>query len=82
MTLQINIPDESAELLSRRAAALGISVEKLVENLAREKANSEEGLVDPARAQAAAERIREIRKRVKPDPEGWTIRDYIDYGRR
>ena len=33
-------------------------------------------------AKAAVERIREIQKHVKPDPEGWTIRDYINYGRR
>jgi len=33
------------------------------------------------RAQIAAARIRELQKHVKPDPEGWTIRDYINYGR-
>ena len=33
------------------------------------------------RAEAGA-RILEIQKRVKPDPEGWTSRDYINYGRR
>lgn len=33
------------------------------------------------RAQSAAARIREIQKRVKPDPEGWTIKDYINHGR-
>ena len=32
-------------------------------------------------SEAAAARILEIQKRVKPDPEGWTIRDYIDRGR-
>jgi len=34
------------------------------------------------RAQAAAARILEIQSRVRPDPEGWTIRDYIDQGRQ
>ncbi len=33
------------------------------------------------RADAGA-RILEIQKRVKPDPEGWTSRDYVNYGRR
>ena len=33
------------------------------------------------RAEAGA-RILEIQKRVKPDPEGWTSRDYINHGRR
>ena len=32
------------------------------------------------RLQAGA-RILEIQKRVKPDPEGWTSRDYINLGR-
>jgi hypothetical protein len=27
--------------------------------------------------QEAAARILELQKRVKPDPEGWTVRDYI-----
>ena len=38
-------------------------------------------LLDRKRADAGA-RILEIQKRVKPDPEGWTSRDYINYGRR
>jgi hypothetical protein len=32
--------------------------------------------------QAAAASILELQKSVRPDPEGWTIRDYIQYGRR
>ena len=27
------------------------------------------------------EQMRELRLRVKPDPEGWAIKDYINYGR-
>jgi hypothetical protein len=27
-------------------------------------------------------RILELQKQVKPDPEGWTVKDYIAYGRR
>jgi len=26
--------------------------------------------------------MRALRARVKPDPEGWTTRDYVRYGRR
>ena len=33
------------------------------------------------RAEAGA-RLLELQKHVKPDPEGWTSRDYINYGRR
>ncbi len=33
-------------------------------------------------ARAAINRIIERRAEVKPDPEGWTVFDYIAYGRR
>jgi hypothetical protein len=26
--------------------------------------------------------MRALRARVRPDPEGWTTRDYVNYGRR
>jgi prevent-host-death family protein len=37
---------------------------------------------DVEKARAAVERIRELRKSVKPDPDGLTILDYIEMGRR
>jgi len=37
---------------------------------------------DVAKAKAAVAAIREMRKSVKPDPDGLTIRDYIEMGRR
>lgn len=37
---------------------------------------------DTEKARAAVERIRELRKAVKPDPDGLPIRDYIEMGRR
>ena len=30
---------------------------------------------------AAAVVILDVQKRVKPDPDGWTSRDYINFGR-
>lgn len=47
--------------------------------LAREKAGAEDLPADRQRVQIAAAQILEIQKRVKPDPEAWTIRNYIDY---
>lgn len=35
-----------------------------------------------ARAREAVRAIREMRKTVKPDPDGLTIRDYVEMGRR
>lgn len=37
---------------------------------------------DVAGAREAVRRILELRKDVKPDPDGLTIRDYIEMGRR
>ncbi|MDI6027212.1 type II toxin-antitoxin system prevent-host-death family antitoxin [Corticibacterium sp. UT-5YL-CI-8] len=37
---------------------------------------------DVEKARGAAQALRELRKQVKPDPEGLSIRDYIDMGRR
>jgi hypothetical protein len=53
-----------------------------VEELAHQKATTTEAQSGQEEAQAAIARILEIQKRVKPDPEGWMIRDYISYGRR
>jgi hypothetical protein len=82
MSQIIELSDDSAELLRRQADAHGLTVDAWVEELAREKAR--EGAIQSSRhkAEVAAARILEIQERVKPDPDGWTIRDYINYGRR
>jgi hypothetical protein len=77
----IELSDESVALLKQQASAHGLTVEAWVQALAREKAQMEDIHPGRQKAQAAATRILEIQKRVKPDPEGWTIRDYIDHGR-
>ena len=81
MSQTIELSDESAALLKQQAAARGLSVDAWVQALAREKARSDEVRSSRQKAQAAAARILEIQKRVKPDPAGWTIRDYINLGR-
>ena len=73
----IQIPDEQAAALKARAAAQGLTLENFLVNLAGE--NVDTGQLQ--RAQAAAARIREIQKRSKPDPEGWTVLDSIHHGR-
>jgi PHD/YefM family antitoxin component YafN of YafNO toxin-antitoxin module len=81
MSQAIELSDESVALLRRQAAAHGLSVDEWILMLAREKAHADDVQSTREKAQAAAARIREIQKRVKPDPEGWTIRDYIEHGR-
>ncbi|MDR3568553.1 MAG: hypothetical protein P4L43_11050 [Syntrophobacteraceae bacterium] len=77
MTVTINIPDERAAALRAQAAVHGLSLEEWIERLA-----AQEEVPDPVlAAQTAAERILEIQKRVKPDPEGLTVHDYINCDR-
>ena len=82
MSQTIELSDESAALLKQQAAAHGLSLDEWVQALAREKARTDEVQPGWQKAQAAAARILEIQKRVKPDPEGWTVRDYINVDRR
>lgn len=81
MSQIIELSDESAAFLQRQASARGLTVEAWVQTLAFEKAQTDDKRPAGQRAQAAVSRILELQKRVKPDPEGWTIRDYIDHGR-
>jgi hypothetical protein len=81
----IEISEKSATLLAQQAAAHGKTLEAWVEELAVEaetgtaqqktfKANSD--------GRSLVEQMRALRSRVKPDPEGWTVTDYINFGRR
>jgi hypothetical protein len=73
----IEIPDRQAAVLKAKAAAQGLTLEAWLNKLADEE-------MPPAArrsAQEAASRIFELQKRVKPDPEGWTVHDYINHGR-
>jgi hypothetical protein len=64
-----------------RQSPQGLSIDAWVLALAREKAQADNVRAAREAAQAAVTRILEIQKRVKRDPGGLTIRDYIDHGR-
>jgi hypothetical protein len=82
----IQISEKSAELLAQQAAEHGITVEAWIEELAAEKARTATSGVLPTKGghlgRSLIEQMRELRSHVKPDPQGWTVRDYVDYGRR
>jgi hypothetical protein len=88
MTLILDLSPEREAVLQARAKAQGLTVEEWLLQLAEHSALS--STLDQATAlrsvpeakQAAVATILELQKYVKPDPGGWTIRDYIDYGRR
>jgi hypothetical protein len=70
----IQLPDEQAAALTAKAAAQGLTLEDWLGILAVTET--------PLSPQEAAARILQLQKRVKPDPEGWTVHDYIDHDRR
>jgi hypothetical protein len=73
----IELSDQQAATLTAKAAAEGLTLEAWLKKLADEASRV------PARSRKeAVARIREIQARSKPDPEGWKVRDYINYGRR
>jgi len=74
----IELSDQQAAALRARAAAQGLTLEAWLKRLADEN----EGSITQSSARNAAARIFELQKRVKPDPEGWTVRDYINHDRR
>ncbi len=80
MSQTIELSDESVALLRRQAEAHCMSLDHWVAMLAREK--SDELQRRHEKAQTAIAQILEVQQRVKPHPEGWTIRDYIEHGRR
>jgi len=87
MTVQLDWPPDVVDRLTEEARQNGLSLDEYVlQTVLQQKGSNGAATIDEAekrrKRQEAAVRILEIQKRVKPDPEGWTSRDYIDYGRR
>ena len=87
MTVQLDWPSDVVDRLTEEARQKGLSLDAYVlQTVLPQKGSNGAPAIDEAekrrKRQEAAVRILEIQKRVKPDPEGWTSRDYIDYGRR
>ena len=80
MTITLDITRELQAELARQAAAHGSAVETYAATLLEEAVHLPEAASDRARAQAAAARIRELRKGVTLG--GLTIRELINEGRR
>jgi len=86
MTVQLDWPSDVVDRLTEEARRKGLSLDAYVlQTVLRQSSNGAPAIDEVEkrrRRQEAAARILEIQKRVKPDPEGWTSRDYINYGRR
>jgi hypothetical protein len=81
MSQTIQVSEKTAAILAQQAAAQGLSVEALIDRMVEEKGLTA-GSTRQSTTRAAAEGILDVRTRVKPDPEGWTSRDYVAHGRR
>lgn len=86
MTLQLDWPPEVVDRLTDEALELGLPLDAyLLQAVLRQKglngAPPDDAEKRRQRANAGA-RIHEIQRRIRPDPEGWISRDYIDFGRR
>jgi Arc/MetJ-type ribon-helix-helix transcriptional regulator len=89
VTIQITKPELEA-LIKRRleTGAFKDAEDVILEALrasesaeARTAEKQRETIEDNQPGSVVAE-MRAVRARVKPDPEGWTTRDYVNYGRR
>ena len=82
MTINIDIRPEVQAELARQAAAHGRELEAYAASLLEEAVHlpTESAVFDRERAQAAAAKIRELRKGLTLG--GLTIRELIDEGRR
>jgi hypothetical protein len=89
-TVSIEIPDDRAAVLEAKAAAEGLSLKRWLEKLTESEASHSESdkLVkerpnpEQSPEDSVVQRMRELRAQTKPDPEGWTVKDYVSYGRR
>jgi hypothetical protein len=70
------MPDDRAAAIKAKLAEQGLAVEEWVKNLV----STEALRPTPCSAQAAIALILASQMHVKPDPEGWTVKDYINCG--
>jgi hypothetical protein len=74
----IEIPDDEAAALEAKAASEGLTLAAWLKKLADVPDRSEDAI---RRAQDAVRRFEAIRRESKPDPEGWTVVDYLRHDR-
>jgi hypothetical protein len=72
---------EQEARLAQIASNAGTDAERLVKDAALRLLEGDAGFRAAPPGSVVAE-MRALRARVKPDPEGWTTRDYILHGRR
>ena len=79
--MEVHLTPEQETQLAQLATKAGTDAERLVKDAVLRLLKGDAGSRAVSSEGAVAE-MRAIRARVKPDPEGWTTRDYVNYGRR
>jgi hypothetical protein len=79
--MEVHFTPEQEAQLAQIATKAGTDAERLVKDAALRllERDADCRAVLPGSVVAA---MRALRVRIKPDPEGWTTRDYVHYGRR
>jgi predicted DNA-binding protein len=80
--MEVHLKPELEKKLNDLAAMKGKSADELAQDAIAGMVDEQAyAAADYQRAQEAAARIRELQKHVEPDPEGCTVKDYINFGR-
>jgi len=79
--MEVHLTPEQEARLTQVASNAGTDAERLVKDTVLRLIERNSGTqVTPSGSVVAA--MRALRARVTADPEGWTTRDYVQYGRR
>jgi predicted nucleic acid-binding protein len=79
--MEVRFTPEQEAQLTQAAVEAGTDAEHLVKDAALRLLGSSDASQSAPPGSVVAE-LRALRARVKPDPEGWTTRDYVRFGRR
>jgi hypothetical protein len=80
--MEVHFTPEQEKRLTQIAANAGTDAERLVKDAALRLLEEQPAGSSPLPAGSVVEEMRALRSRIKPDPEGWTTRDYVQLGRR
>jgi hypothetical protein len=79
--MEVHFTAEQEAQLAQLAKSAGADTERLVKDATLRLLQGDVGFRAVLSGGVVAA-MRALRARVKPDPEGWTTRDYVRYGRR
>jgi len=79
--MEVHFTPEQEAQLAQIATTAGTDPERLVKDAALRLLQGDTGF-RAALSGSVVTAMRALRARIKPDPEGWTTRDYVHYGRR